>query len=248
MRFSGKVAIASGAGSGMGRLTCERLAAEGASVVLCDVNLNAAEEAAAEIRKSGARALAIQTDVRDYASVKAAVDCAKREFGSVDYVLNFAGGASSRVFGVKGGFAETDISIIDWGLDVNLKGPVYFAHAALPHMFSQNSGVIVNLGSITGEEGSAGAIDYSAAKSGVMYGLTKSLAQYAAPHGVRVVCVSPGPVLTRAAMANMRTLVGRAARPEEVVDLILYLCSDKAEFITGVNYMIDGGRSCLQKA
>ena len=128
-------------------------------------------------------------------------------------------------------------------IDVNLKGPLHMAHAVIGHMIEQKCGVIINVGSIDGQTGGA-AIDYSAAKSGVMNGLTKSLALYGAPHGVRCCCVSPGPVLTRPAMAKMRTPLGRAAETHEVVDLILYLCSDQAAFITGSNYLIDGGRSC----
>jgi len=110
-------------------------------------------------------------------------------------------------------------------------------------MIRQKRGVIVSLGSVDGLTGSASAVEYSACKSGIL-GLTKSLALCGAPHGVRACCVSPGPVLTRPAMASMRTALGRAARPEEVVNLILYLSSDEAAFITGTNYTIDGGRSC----
>jgi len=86
-------------------------------------------------------------------------------------------------------------------------------------------------------------VNYSAAKSGLL-GLTKALALCGAPHGVRACCVSPGPVLTRPGMNSMRTRLGRAAEPQEVVDLVLFLCSDKASFITGSNHVIDGGRSC----
>jgi 3-oxoacyl-[acyl-carrier protein] reductase len=110
-------------------------------------------------------------------------------------------------------------------------------------MIEQKSGVIINLGSIDGVTGGGWCLDYSAAKAG-MIGLTKSLALYGAPYGVRACCVSPGPVLTRAQMAKMKTPLGRAAEPIEVVNLILYLCSDKAAFITGSNYLIDGGRAC----
>ena len=86
------------------------------------------------------------------------------------------------------------------------------------------------------------------AKAGLMFGLTKSIAQFGSKYGIRCVCIAPGPVLTRAAMANMKTLLGRAAEPQEVVDLMLYLLSDKAAFITGTNYLIDGGRYCMGKA
>ena len=116
----------------------------------------------------------------------------------------------------------------------------------MKQMVAQKSGIIVNIGSITGEEGCPSAIDYSAAKSGVMYGLTKSLALYGAQYGIRVCCISPGPVLTRAAMSNMSTLIGRAADPQEIVDLILYVASEKGAFITGTNYLIDGGRNIMR--
>ena len=88
-------------------------------------------------------------------------------------------------------------------------------------------------------------MDYPTAKSGVMYGLTKSLAQYGSNYNVRCVCVSPGPVLTRAAMAGMKTLLGRAAEPQEIIDLILFIASDKGQFINGENIMIDGGRNAM---
>ena len=87
--------------------------------------------------------------------------------------------------------------------------------------------------------------DYPTAKSGVMFGLTKSVAQYGSQYGFRCVCVSPGPVLTRPGMAEMETLLGRAAEPQEIVDLILFLASDKGQFINGENIMIDGGRNAM---
>ena len=113
-------------------------------------------------------------------------------------------------------------------------------------MEQQNGGVIVNVGSITGEEGCPLSVDYSASKSGVMYGLTKSLALAGAPHNIRCCCVSPGPVLTRPGMAGMNTLEGRAADPQEIVDLILYVASDKAKFVNGANFLIDGGRNIMR--
>lgn len=143
-------------------------------------------------------------------------------------------------------FQDVPIEVFDWGLDVNLKGPFYMGHAAMKYMAEQKSGVIINIGSITGAEASCGDVAYATAKSGVMNGLTKSLALVGAPYGVRCCCVSPGPVLTRDAMANMKTLLGRAAEPQEIVDLIMYLASDKAAFITGENILIDGGRFIMK--
>ena len=142
-------------------------------------------------------------------------------------------------------FPDIPIDVYDWGIDVNLKGQFYFAHACMKQMREQKSGLIINIGSITGKEGDGQGMDYPTAKSGVMFGLTKSLAQYGAKYNVRCVCVSPGPVLTRAAMANMKTLLGRAANPQEIIDLILFIASEKGQFINGENIMIDGGRNAM---
>jgi len=182
--------------------------------------------------------------VRDFEQVQNAANVALKEFGSIDIMINCAGGAEGRMMKCSEPFHEMPIEVIDWGLDVNLKGAVYFCRAVLGSMIKQKSGVIINLSSVTGVEGGGnGAVCYSSAKSGII-GLTKSLAICGAPYNVRACSVAPGPVLTRPGMANMKTRLGRAAEPIEVVDLILYLCSDKAAFITGSNHMIDGGRTC----
>lgn len=140
-------------------------------------------------------------------------------------------------------FPDVPIWVYDWSLDVNLKGQFYFAHAVMKQMREQRSGVIVCIGSISGEEGDAYSVAYCTSKSAAMNGLVKSLARVGAPYGVRAVSVAPGPVLTRAAMANMRTMEGRAAEPQEIVDLILYLASEQGAFINGTNILIDGGRN-----
>lgn len=243
MRFKGKSAIISGAASGMGLLSAQKLAEEGAQLTLADVNGDAVEEAAESIRKSGGEAFAVQVDVRDYQQVQNAADMALEKYGRIDIMLNFAGGSETRVLDCHKPFHELPVEVIDWGLDVNLKGVVYFCRATLGIMIKQKSGVIINLSSVSGLKGSTGSVNYSAAKSGII-GLTKSLALCGAPHGVRVCSVAPGPVLTRAGMANMKTPMGRAAEPEEVIDFILYLCSEKAAFITGSNHLIDGGYCC----
>lgn len=243
MEFKDKVAIISGAASGMGLLSAQMLADSGAKVVMTDVNLESVSAAANEICQKGGAAIGVQVDVRDYAQVENAANIALEKYGSIDILLNYAGGAETRVLQCHKPFYEQPVEVIDWGLDVNQKGTVYFCHAVMGAMVKQKSGVIITLGSVSGMEGSSGAVCYSTAKSG-MLGLTKSLALAGAPHNVRACCVSPGPVLTRPGMANMKTRLGRAAEPREVVDFILYLCSDKAAFITGSNHMIDGGRTC----
>ncbi len=248
--FNGKTAIVTGAASGMGLVFSQKFASLGGNVLMCDVNEKTLNEKVNEINEKGeGKAVAAICDVRDYSAVCAARDKAVSEFGSIDILVNFAGGTARRMLkvGWEADFPDVPIDVFDWGLDVNLKGPFYFAHAVLKQMRTQNSGLIVNIGSITGAEGSGQGMDYSTAKAGLMYGLTKSVAQYGAAHNIRCVCVSPGPVLTRADMAEMGTLLHRAADPCEIVDLILFIASDKGQFINGENIMIDGGRNAADR-
>ena len=226
MDFAGKTAISTGSASRMGLLFAQNFADLGGNVVMCDV--------------------------RDYEHVCRARDMAVESFGSIDIMCNFAGGTAVRMLKVDTKkypeFPDVPIDIYDWGIDVNLKGPFYFAHAVLKQMREQKSGLIINIGSITGQEGDGYGIDYPTSKAGLMFGLTKSIAQYGAQYGIRCVCVSPGPVLTRAAMANMKTLLGRAAEPQEIIDLILFIASDKGQFINGENIMIDDGRNAAGRS
>ena len=252
MDFTGKTAISTGAASGMGLLFAQNFAALGGNVVMCDVNDTVLQEEVAKINAlSGGKALAVHCDVRDYSQVCAARDAAVEAFGSIDVLVNFAGGTAVRMRKVDRQqypeFPDVPIDVYDWGIDVNLKGPFYFAHAVTAQMRKQNGGLIVNIGSITGAEGDRYGMDYPVSKAGLMYGLTKSLAQFGAKYGIRCVCVSPGPVLTRAAMAKMQTLLGRAADPQEIVDLVLFIASEKGQFINGENIMIDGGRNAMKR-
>ena len=252
MDFSGKVAIVSGAASGMGLLFSENFADLGGDVVMCDVNTEALAKCVNNINSKGrGRAKGVYCDVTDYSSVTSLRDSAVEEFGRIDVVANFAGGTAVRVNKVNREaypeFPDVPIGVYDWGIDVNLKGPFYLAHATLSVMRKQGCGLILNIGSITGAEGDGYGIDYPTAKAGLMYGLTKSLAQYGAKYGIRCVCVSPGPVLTRASMAKMQTMLGRAADPQEIIDLCLFIASEKGQFINGENIMIDGGRAAMPR-
>ena len=250
MNFKNKVAISTGAASGMGLLFAENFAALGGNVVMCDVNESVlAEKVAAINEKGNGAAIGIVCDVRDYSQVCDARDKAVLEFGRIDIMANFAGGTAVRMCKVDMNkypeFPDVPIDVYDWGIDVNLKGPFYFAHAVLKQMREQNSGLIINIGSIMGAEGTAIGMDYSTSKAALMYGLTKYIAQFGAKYGIRCVCVSPGPVLTRPAMANMKTMLNRAAEPQEIIDLILFIASEKGQFINGENIMIDGGRNAM---
>lgn len=250
--FKGKTAISTGAASGMGLLFAQEWTKSGGNIVMCDVNEAVLNQKVDEINSENCgKAIGVICDVRDYSQVCRARDKAVEVFGSIDLVCNFAGGTAVRMQKVDYSkypeFPDVPIDVYDWGLDVNLKGPFYFAHAVLKQMREQKSGLIVNIGSISGVEGDGYGVEYCTAKSGLMWGFTKSLAQYGAKYGIRCVCVSPGPVLTRAAMANMHTLLGRAAEPQEIIDLILFIASDKGRFINGENIMIDGGRNAAPR-
>lgn len=252
MNFESKVAISTGAASGMGLLFAQNWAELDGNIVLCDVNETVLQQKVEEINAKGkGKAIGVVCDVRDYAQACRARDKAVEEFGRIDVMVNFAGGTAVRMLNVDNQkypeFPDVPIDVYDWGLDVNLKGPFYFAHAVSKQMREQKSGLIINIGSITGQEGSAYGMDYATSKAGLMFGLTKSIAQFGAKHGIRCVCVSPGPVLTRASMANMKTLLGRAAEPQEIIDLCLFIASDKGQFINGENIMIDGGRNAMTR-
>ena len=245
--FSGQVALFSGAASGMGLLASRSFVEAGGSVVMTDINQEALDEKVAEVNaiRDGS-AVGVLCDVRDYAQICHARDVAVERYGRIDLVSSFAGGAEMRMLKVPvAEFPDVPIEVYDWSIDVNLKGQIYFDHAVLSQMRKQQSGVIVHIGSVTGEDGCEHNVGYATAKSAAMNGLTRSIAQYGAKHGIRCVCVAPGPVLTREAMANMKTALGRAAEPQEIVDLILYLASPEGSFFNGVNLLIDGGRTVL---
>lgn len=242
MDFLNRTAMITGGASGMGLLAGVKLAEQGACVALLDVNEEALQAAENQIKSAGGKVLALKVDIRNFSEVEAAEKKIVGTFGSLDILINAAGGMSGRCCGNYTSFEKLPIEVIDWGLDVNLRGTLYCCRAVMAGMMERKRGVIINFGSVTGEEGGSGpAVDYSAEKS-AMNGLTKSLAILGAPHNVRSCCVIPGPVLTRPGMARMKTLLGRAGEVSELVDFILYLCSDKAAFITGSSHVIDGGR------
>lgn len=248
MEFENKVAIVTGGSSGIGLLFAQCFVNKGGCVVIAGrnaENLQAKVDELNSIRAGSAEG--VPCDVRFYDQVCAVCDKAVEKFGRIDVLVNSAGGAERRIFNVEDReFPDVPIEAYDWSIDVNLKGQLHFDHAVMKQMREQKSGVIIHLGSIVGEEGSSGSIAYSASKSGAMNGLTKSVALYGGKYGVRCVCVSPGPVMTRPGMATMKTLVGRGAETQEIVDLMMYLASEKAAFVTGVDYLIDGGRNILR--
>jgi len=246
--FSGKVALLTGAASGMGLRASERLAKAGAKVVMCDINAEALEAVASTIRSQGGVVETCVADVRKFADAEKAAALALEKFGTIDILIPFAGGNEARICGTKGiPFYEQPVETIDWGIDVNLRGPVYFARAVMPEMVKAKKGVICLIGSVMGVEADRIGAMYGAAKSG-LFNFVKSLALAGGLHGIRAVCVSPGPVLTRPGMSTMATVRGTAAQPDELINVILYLCSDAASFVTGTNILVDGGHMCVPAA
>lgn len=243
--FKGRTAVITGAASGMGLCASKKLVAAGASVVMCDIDEGALGHAVAEINASGpGTAYPCVADVRKFADAEKAAALALEKTGRIDLLVPFAGGYEPRMCNSFVPFYEQPVEVLDWGLDVNLRGPIYFARACMPAMVKAGRGVICCIGSVHGFEGDPDGAMYGTSKSG-LFNFVKGLAQAGAPHGVRAFCVSPGPVMTRPGMANMKTLLGIQSEPWELVDFILYLASDCCRGITGSNHVMDCGRLAM---
>jgi NAD(P)-dependent dehydrogenase (short-subunit alcohol dehydrogenase family) len=247
MRMRGKTAVVTGAGSGLGRATAMRLAAEGARVACADRVRARAESTATAISDAGGEALALEIDVTDAGDCARMIDAALGRFGAVTTLVNSAGIAGSM---------QSELTAADWRevIDVNLTGTWLAAQAAHAALAGSGHGSVTNLASIYGLTGGSRSPAYAASKGGVT-NLTRQLALQWAPT-VRVNCVCPGHVdtpLTAAVMADPswreRTLrkypLGRFGRVDEVAAAILYLASDEAAFVTGVALPVDGGYTAV---
>jgi NAD(P)-dependent dehydrogenase (short-subunit alcohol dehydrogenase family) len=242
--FSGKVAIVTGGGSGIGAAVAMQLAAGGAKVLVADRNLAGAEAVAAAVKAAGGTAIAHEIDVADPIEVEAMVDTAVREFGGLHLAVNNAG--------IGGPSAATaDYPLDGWKnvIDINLNGVFYGMKYEITAMLKSGGGAIVNMSSILGSLAFAQAPAYVAAKHGVN-GLTKVAAVEYAKHGVRVNAIGPGfidtPLLSKMDPAALGYIVGlhpigRLGTSEEVAALTCFLLSDAASFITGSYHLVDGG-------
>jgi acetoin reductase-like protein len=255
MRLEDKVAIVTGGAQGMGRAISLRFAAEGASVVVADLNLDGAEGTAREIEGAGGTAAAVAVDVRDQAQVQAMVDTAVERFGGLDILVNNAG--VGRIIP----FFETTEADWDFIFDINCKGLLWCSQAAAKVMVDQGrGGKIINLASQAGRRGEALVLAYCASKACVI-SMTQSMALALAPHKINVNALAPGIVDTPfwdevdkqfAKLLNMevgepkRTFtqsipLGRIEQPEDVAGAAVFLASSEADYITQQTLNVDGG-------
>jgi NAD(P)-dependent dehydrogenase (short-subunit alcohol dehydrogenase family) len=245
--LTGKVAIVTGGSAGIGRATALAVAAEGAAVVVADVDETRGEEVASEIRDKGGRAIFVRTDVADDGSVAALVDRTVEEFGGLDLAFNNAG-----IEGTMGPTHEMDPENWHRIIAVNLTGVWSSMRHEIPRMLERGGGSIVNCASVAGLVGFAGSSAYTASKHGVV-GMSKSTALELAEAGIRVNAVCPGVIetemITRAVSGNPEMEEGllamepmaRLGRPEEIADTVVWLFSDRSTFVTGQAIAVDGG-------
>jgi 2-hydroxycyclohexanecarboxyl-CoA dehydrogenase len=245
-RFEDQVAIVTGAASGIGRATALRLAAEGAAVVIADINMEGAGIVAKSISEAGGRAIALRVDVTDAPGVRAMTEQAVAAFGKVDILVSNAG------WDRAGPFADTDEELWDRVIAINYRGHLATCHAALPYMRERGRGRIVTVASDAGRVGSSGEVVYSGAK-GAVIAFTKGLAREVARYGINVNCVAPGlvdtPLLTGIIQGNEKLIAAivrsiplrRTGVPEEVAAAICFFASPDAAYVTGQTLSVNGG-------
>jgi len=239
--------VITGAASGIGRATALIFAREGANVVCADINENGVEQTVEQVNAKGGQALALTIDVTRRAAVEDMAQLAIDGFGSVQFLFNSAGAALRR-----SKFLDIDDDLFDRTFDLNVKGTFYAMQALLPHMLENRFGVIVNMGSMSHRRGGPGSSVHYASAKGAVVTMTMGVAREFATQGIRALSISPGPVKTpfQDAAATSPELVqkflddvpmGRFAEPEEIGELVLFMCSDACQFMTADTVYVTGG-------
>ena len=247
--LDGKSALITGGGGGIGRATALAFAREGARVAVADLMAEAARETVALVNAAGGQAISLSGDVSKDADVRAMIDTLVGTYGRLDCAFNNAGIAGWHVDAILKKTAEWSEEAFDRMIAVNLKGVWLCMRHELPQMQAQGGGAIVNTGSIAGLVGLPNSSAYVAAKHGVV-GLTKTAALEYAEANIRVNAVCPGYIRTpmtepsmqlRGAAILAQTPLKRMGNPEEIAEMVVWLCSDRASYVSGAAYNVDGG-------
>ena len=246
-RLDGKIAIITGAASGIGQATAQRVAAEGARTVVADLDAAGAQEVAGKITAAGGLGTAVQMDLGDTLSVRAMVDAAVAAYGGLDILHNNA--AATRLAATQDGpVSAADPDVWDETMRINLRGTMVAIQAAVPHMIARGGGSVINTASGSGLTGDLRNPAYGASKAALI-NLSRYVATEFGKQGVRCNAISPGFIVIsekpgrEAAAATMlrHALTPRLGRPEDVAAMVVFLASDESAFITGQNICVDGG-------
>ncbi len=244
--LSGKVALITGAGGSIGRGLCKAFAEAGAKLVCLDLSESGAAQALAD---SGAEGMIGVCDIRDSEAIRTIVAEAEKRFGGVDILVNNAGG-SAALIGKLSRFESADEETLRYVVDINLMGTMWCCKAVLPHMIAQKYGKIVNIASVAGVVGIKDRVDYSAAKGGII-AMTMALAMEVGKYDINVNAISPGMIARKGRVSAGGTYLGpegRGGTPEDIAAMAVFLASPAADYITGQNYCVDGGRCIGPKA
>ncbi len=249
--LTGRVAIVTGGGTGIGRAISERFIADGASVVIAQRRIEKGEEVAATLRGRGANAVAIHVDISDRRQVRRLVDETLSHFGGIDILVN---NASMTGLAALAPFLECPDELINGVIDINLKGTIICSQEAAKEMAGRGGGAIIHISSVAAYAAQEGATVYCATKA-ALEGLTRAMALELSPYGIRVNCIAPGDILTESNEMIEQDMkrkgvsgryfrqipLGRRGAPEEVAAAAAFLASDEASYVQGATLLVDGG-------